>query len=97
MQAVTITQITPPELEALIDNIVKKALASNNPVTNTQPSDKWMDLTELCSYIPGNPAKPTIFARMSEIPHHKKGKQLYFLKSEIDEWLKTGRKKVRQK
>ena len=28
------------------------------------------------------------------IPYHKKNKRIYFLKSEIDEWLKTGRRKT---
>ncbi|MDR1342763.1 MAG: helix-turn-helix domain-containing protein [Prevotellaceae bacterium] len=28
------------------------------------------------------------------IPYHKKGKKLMFLKSEIDNWLKEGRRKT---
>jgi len=27
------------------------------------------------------------------VPYHKNGKNLVFLKSEIDEWLKTGKRK----
>ncbi len=33
-----------------------------------------------------------VYANIKDTPHHKRGKKLYFLKSEIDAWLKSGRK-----
>ena len=62
--------------------------------TNHTPTDTWFDLTELCQYHPDKPAKPTVYAYVQNrtIPFHKKGKKLFFLKSEIDTWLKSGRR-----
>jgi hypothetical protein len=61
-----------------------------------QQTDQWFDLNELCNYLPEKPAKPTVYGwvHSSIIPFHKRAKKLFFLKSEIDTWLKTGRKKT---
>ena len=66
--------------------------------SNEQPTetDRWFDLNELCQYHPDKPTKPTVYGwvNASLIPVHKGGKKLRFLKSEIDTWLKQGRKKT---
>jgi excisionase family DNA binding protein len=61
-----------------------------------QESDRWLNLADLCNYHPDRPAKPTVYAWIGQrsIPYHKKGKKLMFLKSEIDAWLKEGRRKT---
>ena len=96
MQAVTITQITPPELETLIENSIKKVLSIQ--IRNEQPTDtdRWFDLNELCIYHPDKPSKPTVYGWVNAgtIPVHKGGKKLRFLKSEIDNFLRQGRKKT---
>lgn len=40
--------------------------------------------------------KPTLYGyvQRNEIPYHKKGNRLYFFKSEIIDWIKTGRQKT---
>jgi predicted DNA-binding transcriptional regulator AlpA len=40
--------------------------------------------------------KPTIYGyvQRNEIPYHKKGNRLYFFKSEIIDWIKTGKRKT---
>ncbi len=64
----------------------------------SQPEEpeRWFDLSELCDYLPDKAKKPTIYGWVHSgvIPVHKRGKKLYFLKSEIDLWLKEGRKKT---
>lgn len=42
-------------------------------------------------------AVPTIYAMTSNriLPHSKRGKKLYFQKSELLEWIRAGRKKTR--
>ena len=64
--------------------------------SNEQPTetDRWFDLNELCIYHPDKPSKPTVYGWVNAgaIPVHKGGKKLRFLKSEIDNWLKQGRK-----
>ena len=61
-----------------------------------QESERWMNLHELHDYLPDKPNISTIYGWTSQrlIPHYKKGNRLYFLKSEIDEWLKSGRIKT---
>lgn len=65
---------------------------------NAQPvePDKWLDIDELCAYLPHKSSKATVYGwvHTNTIPYHKQGKNLYFLKSEIDNWLKQGRKKT---
>ena len=66
--------------------------------SNEQPTetDRWFDLNELCIYHPDKPSKPTVYGWVNTgtIPVHKGGKKLRFLKSEIDNWLRQGRKKT---
>lgn len=56
--------------------------------------DRLLTLPELAELL--DLAAPTIYGLVSrrEIPHTKKGKRLYFLKSEIDAWLSQGRRKT---
>jgi len=41
-------------------------------------------------------SKPTLYGyvQRKEIPYHKKGNRLYFFKSEIIDWIKTGKQKT---
>ena len=59
-------------------------------------ADQWFNINELCKYHPDNPARQTVYGWIGRryIPYHKKGKKLMFLKSEIDAWLKGGRRKT---
>lgn len=93
MQAITITQITPFELETLIENSIKKVLSTQQTEQPTT-TDTWLDLQELCSYHPDKPKPATVYGWVfaGKIPVNKGGKKLRFLKSEIDDWLKQGRK-----
>lgn len=73
---------------------IKRLLLEKSNEQPTEP-DRWFDLNELCNYIPDKPSKPTVYGwvHAGTIPVHKGGKKLRFLKSEIDNWLKQGRKK----
>ncbi|CAA0227744.1 helix-turn-helix domain-containing protein [Tenacibaculum maritimum] len=59
----------------------------------TIPKDEWLDLNELVAYDPEKRSRNTFYRYTSKglIPHHKPNKKLIFLKSEIDEWLKSGK------
>ena len=59
--------------------------------------ETWFTVTELCAYLPTHPVEHTIYCWTSsrEIPYHKRGKRIMFLKSEIDEWLKDNKNKSR--
>ena len=74
---------------------IKKLLLEKSTEHKAEP-DRWFDLNELCEYLPDKPSKPTVYGWVSnrEIPHHKGGKKLRFLKSEIDSWLMQGKRKT---
>jgi predicted DNA-binding transcriptional regulator AlpA len=94
------TQITfdqMPQAMAYLINKVEKLeslLIAKQP--EAQESDRWFNLEELRQYHPDHPAAPTVYAWVGQrqIPNHKHGKKLMFLKSEIDAWLKTGKRKT---
>lgn len=54
-----------------------------------EPPKVWMDLAQLCEYLPDKPSKATVYGWVCArtIPFHKKTKKLSFLKSEIDAWI----------
>ncbi|MBC7488395.1 MAG: helix-turn-helix domain-containing protein [Cytophagaceae bacterium] len=91
-----IVQLDSEELSNLIQQAVHKAIAETPKATNPTETDRWFDLTDLCLYLPDKPAKATAYGWVHHglIPCHKGQKKLRFLKSEIDQWLKTGRKKT---
>lgn len=72
---------------------IKKFLVENK-IDQGQGSDCWLNLTELCEYLPDKPSKATVYSWIHNrtIPFHKGPKKLRFLQSEIDAWMKEGRK-----
>jgi len=84
------------DLQAIIIDCVNSCLKYNKSKDFQTDQDRWFSLEELQGYIPGNPAKATIYGwvHAREIPHKKFGKRLAFLKSEIDEWLKSKRRRT---
>jgi excisionase family DNA binding protein len=94
LQQITLETL-PKAFMYLIDEVreLKTLLIQNNqePLQNT---DQWFDLVELCNYHPDKPKPATVYGWVfaGKIPVNKGGKKLRFLKSEIDEWLKQGRK-----
>lgn len=91
MQAVTITQITPYELEALIENTVKKVLGNqkqNHPqAPNERLTRKEVKTEYKISY-------PTIHGLMNsgELPYEKVGRKTLFQRLHVEQLLKNGRK-----
>ena len=49
----------------------------------------WLSIDDLVKYLPNSVSKATVYGWVSQdvIPHHKIGKKLTFLKSEIDSWM----------
>ena len=66
-----------------------------NNTPQIRPADQWMNLKELCEYLPSHPAEQTVYGWTSchQIPFHKRGKRIMFLKSEIDAGLHDGKRK----
>lgn len=93
MQAVTITQITPNELENLIENSIRKILSAQKD-SSTIETDQLLTIKEAAEFL--HLSVPTLYGYVSRsaIPVSKQGKRLYFSKQELTEWVKTGRKKT---
>jgi excisionase family DNA binding protein len=71
-----------------------KNLLIQNKLEPLPTAEQWFDLKEFCNYHPDKPRPATVYGWVfaGKIPVNKGGKKLRFLKSEIDEWLKQGRK-----
>ena len=93
MQAVTITQITPPELESLIENTLRKIL-SIQPTVTKEEQEELLTVKGAAEFL--RLSVPTIYTLISkgEIPVMKRSKRCYFSKTELMEYLKEGRKKT---
>jgi hypothetical protein len=93
-----IITISVQQLEALLDSKVKVIIEAISPKNKEPPSDQWFDLKALIEYLPSKPRPQTIYDWVHKkiIPYHKANqtKSLQFLKSEIDIWLKNGRRKT---
>jgi len=89
-----------PEVASEILDMVKYIKESLNEARNESAksdSDRWFNLDELISYLPDKPKKASVYTlvRNRILPHYKRQKVLFFLKSEIDSWLKTSRRKTK--
>ncbi len=96
MHNVVLSQIDP---ETLISSISERVTANILKAVGNEQSnstDRWFNLIEFCNYHPDKPTKPTVYGwvNANTVPVHKGGKKLRFLKSEIDDWLKQGRRKT---
>lgn len=87
----------PKAMPWMMDKLNKldSKLDGLNSVPQAQSADQWMNLKELCEYLPSHPAEQTVYGWTSchQIPYHKRGKRIMFLKSEIDAWLHDGKRK----
>src|SRR5690606_4167446 len=70
-----------------------------NPPTEKKQAE-WMDLNELVDYDPEKRSKNTFYSYTqdpdSDFPFHKRGKKIIVLKSEFDQWIKSGGKNNRK-
>lgn len=59
----------------------------------TEMEDKWIGIEEAANYLGVNKdsIRNWIKKEDSEIPAHKIGKQWKFKKTELDEWVKSGK------
>ena len=88
-QPVSFEQL-PEAVGKLMDDMAEvKAFLKDLSKQSFSKAPEWMSVEDLINYIPGHPAKQTIYCWVwrKAIPYHKAGAKLQFLKSEIDAWL----------
>lgn len=78
------------DLDAKVDQLMVSRVAT--PDT----ANVWMDIKQLCDYLPTHPARQTVYEWVKDkiIPCHKTTKKLTFNKDEIDRWLQNGYRKT---
>jgi len=78
-------------------SFIRQFLSKKESIIQPEPH-RWFDLNELIEYDPEKRSKATFYGYIHtrSIPFHKKHKKLIFLKSEIDEWIKNGRRKTNE-
>ena len=95
---VEVVTISVQQLEALLDAKIKLVLDAIDQANYKSDYDEWFDLKGLIAYLPSHPKAQTIYDWVHKgiIPYHKSPdtKMLYFLKSEINEFIKSGRRKT---
>lgn len=80
-----------------LDELINEALKSNGQSKETKPlEERFLSIDEAASYL--NLARQTVYGLTSKrlIPFLKKGKKLYFIESELKNWLLSGRKDTKE-
>lgn len=92
MQNLILVPYTKNEFKELIKDSVSEILTEN--ATNKKDQNFYLNIKEACDFL--NLARPTIYSLTSKrkIPFIKKGKKLYFKKSDLEIWLNDGKKKT---
>ncbi|MEI6754901.1 MAG: helix-turn-helix domain-containing protein [Paludibacter sp.] len=77
-----------------IEKILFEISKNNVSESQVSNSDEIMTVDQLAEYL--SIARQTIYGKCSarEIPCFKTGKRVYFMKSEINEWLKAGKRET---
>jgi excisionase family DNA binding protein len=93
MQNLFFTQLSIPEVQQIFRNELENFFAEKSLNTKTEADE--IGGIDLAVEITGK-AKPTIYALVHKrkIPHSKQGKQLYFSRKELTDWLKSGKRKT---
>ena len=86
MENVLFTQLSTSEIRQLIGDEVRKALAENLP-TYQKDSKQIFNFEEGCSYLSISKSHGYKLTSKGLVPHSKRGKRIYFKKSDLDDWL----------
>ena len=81
---------TKDELQEIIHESIKSTISEQNSHQQSDVPDRILSLKETAIYL--NLAEQTVygFTSKQQIPFIKKGKKLYFQKSELEKWLLDG-------
>ncbi|MEJ7821515.1 MAG: helix-turn-helix domain-containing protein [Chitinophagaceae bacterium] len=81
---------TPFELEHLIQKTISKFLSENTTLAS-ESTKQILNISEASEFL--NLAKQTLygFTSKNEIPFIKRGKKLYFRKTDLESWLLEGK------
>jgi len=83
------------DLQSFIDSAVRRAVQGLQAPAK-EPEEELLNFDHACDFL--GIAKSTGYQRVNrgEIPHFKKGRRLYFRKSELVKYIESGRRKTRK-
>ena len=87
-----IVQFTENEFKELLKACVYESLKESGYSTNQVISDKLLNIPEAATFLNLAPQTLYGFTSTRKIPFIKKGKKLYFKKSDLELWLCDGRR-----
>lgn len=85
------------DLPLAVTELTKKVDELYKVITNVQPqetTDQFLTVEQAADFL--TLSVPTIYSKVSrrELPYMKRGKRLYFAKSDLEDYLKGGRVKT---
>jgi excisionase family DNA binding protein len=88
--------VTHNNLPEAVELLLLQVRNLQNLITNKphEPSEKLLSIEEAAAFL--NLSKPTLYGYVhrKQIPFLKKSKRLYFVESELLEWIKSSREET---
>ena len=86
-EEIVLLSIPKRELETLIIDCVTAVMELHPTAGPAAPENTVFDIDAFCEYT--GLSKQTVYRKTGkgEVPHSRRGKRLYFEKSEVDAWL----------
>ena len=92
MTAIQFVGVEPETLiQAITKEVTEKVLAGLSGVLQPKPADRYLNLNEAAAFLNLKPASIYNKIASRELPHIKRGNRLYFLESDLREYLNGGR------
>jgi excisionase family DNA binding protein len=89
------TQLSIPELQQLLREVIEESFAGQFPkAAGQEKAGSFLTVPQAAEFL--NLSTSTVYGLVSrrEIPNFKRGKHLYFSNTELEEWVKQGRRKT---
>lgn len=84
--------VTPETLiQAVADEVTGRVLAALPDILKPKPADRYLNLNEAAAFLNLKPSSIYNKIASRELPHIKRGNRLYFLESDLREYLNGGR------
>ena len=83
-----------PEFENIIEKCFRRVLEEKLDLVEREPEKELLSIDEAADFL--GISKQTIYQHVHyrKIPHSKRGRRLFFRRSELNEWIDKGRKKT---
>lgn len=92
MTAIQFVGVEPETLiQAITKEVTEKVLAGLSGALQPKPADRYLNLNEAAAFLNLKPSSIYNKIASRELPHIKRGNRLYFLESDLREYLNGGR------